>query len=145
MSGRHVAAVMLATFTSQQCHMCPGCSLCVFRCVGGGDAGWLRLQLVRIPRGPVVTSAVVFIVNTFPGVQSKHSWHRQVPHQPGQEANLFILLVLSELFISSLKHKPKLLNWAWLGVKEENDSLNEPVLWTFILTLWSSFILNQAN
>lgn len=57
----------------------------VFTCVSDGDVGGLRLQPVRISRGPVVTSAAVFIVHTLPGVQSKHGRHCQVPHRPGQE------------------------------------------------------------
>lgn len=86
----------------------------MFGCVSDGDVGGLRAPAeaaaLHISRGPVVTSAVVFIVHTLPGVQSKHGRHSQAPHRLGQEANLFICQLLTELFISSLKHKPELLN-----------------------------------
>lgn len=59
-------------------------------CVGrGGDSGglegtgWGRLHLSR---GPTATLAVVFMVHTLPGIQSKHGPRCRVARQPGEGA-----------------------------------------------------------
>lgn len=88
----------------------------------------LRLLLTRISRGPVVTSAVVFIVPMFPGVQSKQGRYCQVPHGPGQEANLFICQLLT-IIHHHTKTQTDASKLSLIRCQRRNvDSLNEPVL-----------------